>query len=783
MKKMYFHISILLSVLFIYTSTIAQDTWTQVGYGGLISSITMATSTTGYALGSDNKLFKTTDGGNTWLQLTNTNLQAFTSLYFFDANNGWACGGDFVQQTTDGGVTWVTKILSSGSFFGSIYFVSPTQGWVAGYHGKILKTTDGGMNWSDISVSNINTFHKIYFRNANLGWALTPAEFYKTTDGGNTWTNVYSPSNNTIYDFEFTDDNTGFISGSGGFLLKSIDGGGTWTPINSGVPNELEDISFIDGNTGWICGRGGQIIKTTNSGDSWTPQNSTTASDFYSMVTIDANIVLTSGRGGKIYKTGDGGNSWAPANTAFSSSQFNLTSVFFLNQNLGWMSALSGEIVKTSDGGHTWTSQNPNGSINTLTSVYFINSNEGWAAGAAGTVFHTIDGGSNWNLLNTGTSQFFDDIYFFDSNNGWAYSSTFMLHTTNGGSSWTSSTPPVNFLRMTFQDANNGKAIGSDGLLYTTTNGGSSWTGTGTPISGGFLNYAYFSDANTGYAVSVSLTRGYKTTNGGLSWSVISPALFPNSTRSIYFTDNNNGWIVGDNGYISKTSNGGTTWATQNSNTTTILSRITGINGVIFAIGQQGTVLKNNFAAALPVKLLSFTASIQNNYPYLQWNADNETGFSRYEIERSGNGRDFTYIGYRDASAGTGVKTYNFLDKGASIVTPSKYYYRLKMIDGNGSYSYSKVASVLLRKQNLVSIVTSPNPFTDKITVQLDLPEASIVAYKLIDLCGKIIVSNAVNLSNGIHNEEIGGLKQLPQGIYILQIQTGSTLATIKILK
>ena len=213
------------------------------------------------------------------------------------------------------------------------------------------------------------------------------------------------------------------------------------------------------------------------------------------------------------------------------------------------------------------------------------------------------------------------------------------------------------------------------------------------------------------------------------------------------------------------------------------MSTVTGRNGVIFAVGGLGTVIKNNFAAALPVRLLSFTAGIQNNYPYLQWKADNETDFSGYEIERSSNGKDFTYIGFLDASAGRGIKTYDFADKDASIVIPSKYYYRLKMIDANGAYTYSKVASVLLKKQNLVSIITTPNPFTDKITVQLDLPEACLVSYKFIDLYGKIIVSNAVNLSNGIHNKEINGLKQLPQGIYVLQIQTGSTLATIKILK
>ena len=783
MKKILFRVGLLLTILFNNTVSYSQDTWARVGYGGDITPIKMITPTVGLATGGDGKLLKSTDGGNNWFPFTPVNFNGFGSPCFLDANTGFACGGSIIQKTTDGGNTWVTIFDSPGTFFGALFFLDANNGWAAGASGKIFTTKDGGIHWTDISYNTIDSFRKIYFRNANLGWALTTTEMIHTTDGGNTWTNQFSPTINNIYDFEFTDDNNGFISGSGGFLLNTTNGGAVWTPVSSGVPNELMNISFADANTGWICARGGVIIKTTNGGASWSPQSTGTFEDFYSISTVDANTAVASGRNAQIYKTSNGGTNWSAAGTAFTTTQYNFLSTFFINENVGWAASTFGRISKTSDGGQTWNTQNPGGTSNTFSNIYFINSSEGWVCGFNGAVFHTVDGGTSWNPVSLGTTQSFDGVYFLDANNGWVYNSSLVFHTTNGGASWTSAASPEFIRYMSFTDANNGKVIGISSKLYTTTNGGTAWNLVGgISFTGGF-DYVYFNDANTGYAAYSNNEKVFKTINGGLSWSAISLTFSPNSTRSVYFTDNNNGWVVGDGGFIAKTSNAGANWTIQPSSTFALLRAITGRNGVIYAVGGGGTVIKNNFAAALPVRLISFAASLQNNNPYLQWKADNETGFDKYEIERSNNGKDFINIGYRRAATGNGIKQYDFTDNDASLVASNKYYFRLKMVDISGSYTYSKVVSVVVGNRNTMSIRTAPNPFTDKISIQLNLSEAVKVSYKLIDMYGKTILSNAVNVSIGAQALEIEGLKQLPGGIYMLQVRAGNTVFTGKLIK
>jgi len=81
-----------------------------------------------------------------------------TSVYFIDANTGWAVGADnlngesLILKTTDGGNTWIRKTSETLNPLYSVYFADSNTGWAVGlgisfYMSLILKTTDGGNNW------------------------------------------------------------------------------------------------------------------------------------------------------------------------------------------------------------------------------------------------------------------------------------------------------------------------------------------------------------------------------------------------------------------------------------------------------------------------------------------------------------------------------------------------------------------------------------------------------------------------------------------------------------
>lgn len=151
---------------------------------------------------------------------------------------------------------------------------------------------------------------------------------------------------------------------------------------------------------------------------------------------------------------------------------------------------------------------------------------------------------------------------------------------TDGGTTWTL---PDGSLLAGVSLANGSPdtvvAVGSGGLIRRSTNAGSSWT-TVTSNTSSSLNAVHFS-GRTGYAVGVGVIL--KSVNSGETWTVLSPAPpAPFGTfQSVYFTSATTGVIVGDNGFMFRTTNGGSNWTTLPNTTATL-------NDVQFSSASNG---------------------------------------------------------------------------------------------------------------------------------------------------------------------------------------------------
>ena len=117
-------------------------------------------------------------------------------------------------------------------------------------------------------------------------------------------------------------------------------------------------------------------------------------------------------------------------------------------------------------------------------------------------------------------------------------------------------------------------------------------------------------------------------------------------------------------------------------------------------------------ADALPVTLLSFNAAYDNSQIKTGWVTTNEINLSAFEIERSIDGRNFVAVGTVKANNAAGTNRYNFVD---AAIAAEIVYYRLKSINIDGSYTYSKTAVVNIKLKDKVSIY--PNPSTSTITI------------------------------------------------------------------
>lgn len=180
----------------------------------------------------------------------------------------------------------------------------------------------------------------------------------------------------------------------------------------------------------------------------------------------------------------------------------------------------------------------------------------------------------------------------------------------------------------------------------------------------------------------------------------------------------------------------------------------------------------------LPVKLVSFKGNIVNDVAKISWESSVEDNIDGYIIQRSYNGTDFSDVGTVQALGRGNVYTYN----DPVSVSSDKIYYRLKIQERSGDFSYSN--SVLLKTSAVSgSISAGPNPFKKQVQFSITASQATDMTYTLISVDGRQLKKNTQRLSKGTNTYFINDLESLQTGIYFLQVQYDDVVKTIKLLK
>jgi hypothetical protein len=114
-------------------------------------------------------------------------------------------------------------------------------------------------------------------------------------------------------------------------------------------------------------------------------------------------------------------------------------------------------------------------------------------------------------------------------------------------------------------------------------------------------------------------------------------------------------------------------------------------------------------------------------------------------------------------------------------VTTGKYYYRLKQIDNDGQFEFSKTVEVDLNGIKKIELSQNyPNPFNPSTKISYTLPNSEIVKIKVFDLLGEEIIT-LVNEEKEAGNYEITfNASSLPSGVYLYRLQFGSFVQTRK---
>lgn len=179
----------------------------------------------------------------------------------------------------------------------------------------------------------------------------------------------------------------------------------------------------------------------------------------------------------------------------------------------------------------------------------------------------------------------------------------------------------------------------------------------------------------------------------------------------------------------------------------------------------------------LPVTLVSFTGKAVENNVALQWTTTEEVNASHFEVQRSGDAKTFVSIGEVEAKGESrNIVNYEFPDLSP---LPGTNYYRLKQIDLDGTYAFSKTIAVQFNAE--IKINVYPNPVTDVLRVE---SAAALQSLELFKADGSKVVGatiptgNAASPAAGRNYQEIDLRGQQP-GLYIL-IVNGSSFKVLK---
>ncbi len=182
----------------------------------------------------------------------------------------------------------------------------------------------------------------------------------------------------------------------------------------------------------------------------------------------------------------------------------------------------------------------------------------------------------------------------------------------------------------------------------------------------------------------------------------------------------------------------------------------------------------------LPVELSSFSANVVNNAVNLKWTTSTEVKNYGFDIERASE-NIWKKIGFVQGSGNSNSpKEYSFID---NSVSSGKYLYRLKQIDNDGSYKYSKEIEITFNKPLTFQLHQNyPNPFNPSTTIKYDVPSSEKLTIKVYNFIGQEVATLFEGVREvGSYDVKFDG-KNLASGIYFVSLKSNSFAKNIKMI-
>jgi photosystem II stability/assembly factor-like uncharacterized protein len=522
-----------------------------------INAIHMLSATEGYIAAQNGKIYKTTDGGDSWTAIGSMGGPPRDMSFAEGSDTGYVCGdtGKVYSVTASGILSGATGISSNMK---SISMLSDTEGWVCG-EDVIMHLVDGA--WEFDQSYPTESYSAVHMVSNTKGWAAGDSGVIISTADGINWNYQTNPdtSNRTLLDIFFLNQNEGWSAGVLGIMLHTANGGTTWSVEADGMTaNMLRAVQFTGAANGYALGNNGTLLKygpvVTPPACGWTDislnlpataQGNTAMSDMH-FISDDEGWIVQGGTS-YIYHTNDGGDSWETLGTPTDATN-GINAIYMLSTTEGYIAAQNGKIYRTTDSGDNWAAIGSMGGT-PLDIDFAASSDTGYVCGYGGRIYRVTSGGIQG--MTTGVVANFASISMTPDGEGWACGENVILHYEGGTWNGDQSYPEGWHNCIHMLNSSKGWSGEDNGVIINTTDGANWNAQTNPDPSHRTLNDIYFLNQDEGWAVGNG-GAVLHTANGGTTWNIEADGMTANMMTSVQFTSSANGYALGNKGTFLK---------------------------------------------------------------------------------------------------------------------------------------------------------------------------------------------------------------------------------------
>ncbi len=755
-------------------------------------------------------ILKSIDRGSTWSRVFSRNLSGLFGiqmLKFHPSNSNivFACATDGLYRTTNAGSTW-TKILDK--IYVSDLAINPTNpnllvaavGNLQNIDKGIYRSTDGGTNWTKIT-SGLPTSFQGFIRLDNVPAnqqmiiasigrdAGSSNELYRSNDFGSSWS-VLSNSNHCQYQFWFAHDvainpstPTQLVMGGVPLFRYNLSNSSPSSVRN--VHADIHDIEFDPSNSNvvYVACDGG-MYKSTNGGSAFSMINGgLKAVQFYASFAVspivpnlmigglqDNGVVRYNGTGWTTIAGGDGGPCmFHPTNSAI---------VFASND--------ARRLLRSTNAGNSFTEVLSSWAFTADSRTAFMSpiaiskSNPNMVYAGSDNLHKSTTGGvaGSWNGNNYTTATNYIEAQHKTS-------IALAVSPLNANKIYISTSPFAQY----DNDANS-LHVNTPPNVFKSTNGGTSFINIKNGLPDRFVMDFAISPTNDD---SVWIVLGgfgtphiYVSGNGGLSWTNKGSTL-PDVPHNAILLDPRNSSIiyVGNDLGVYISPDGGATWQDYNTgfwDATLVMDLAATANlKLVAATHGKGAFISDLMLVNLPVELINFSGQNQNSRNYIHWSTSTETNCLGFELERSRDGISYERITTIPCKSSATGSLYEFYDYLNGVGDASNLFYRLKILEMDGSFTYSSIVAIRMNPKDY--LIVRKKIFNEFVEFDFNSRTAVHLNVRLFNSAGQCVLSEKLSIVAGTSKHRLNGLGKLSSGQYTLSIQTGKLRLATRLTK